>query len=198
MFLRVEQTHRRTFARSLITNCTTIQRMHACMHAGVDRGARHESMRPGCTRQCTVPGGNAEGKRRHSSTGGNQGHRSQWLDAWVFGAKTISVYAPSCLADEAEQARLSAEHDKARMARNLKSSEEALKRSQQDLSDLTALLSKERDQWEGLGAEQQKALEGLKADRDAAVESKRQLDTEVSTRLLLHHSNLASSKRTMS
>ena len=123
--------------------------------------------------------------------------RSGW-NAWVFGAKTISVYAPSCLADEAEQARLSAEHDKARMARNLKSSEEALKRSQQDLSDLTALLSKERDQWEGLGAEQQKALEGLKADRDAAVESKRQLDTEVSTRLLLHHSNLASSKRTMS
>ena len=102
----------------------------------------------------------------------------------MFGSKTISIYAPSCLADETDHARAAAEQDKARMGRNLKSSEDSLKRNQQELADLNAALSNERDKWEALGADQQKALEGLKAQRDEAVASKRQLDSEVSPLLI--------------
>lgn len=108
--------------------------------------------------------------------------RSDW-NAWVFGTKTISIYAPSCLGDAANEARVAAERDKARAMRNLSSSEDSLKRSQQEHADLNATLLRERDKWESLGAEQQKALEGLKGERDEAVETRRKLEAEV---LLLH------------
>lgn len=69
-----------------------------------------------------------------------------------------------------------------RLKRQLKAKDTALDRKQHELEDSQSALVRDQERWEGLAAQQQKALDTLKGERDEAVAESRGLRDEVCCR----------------